>query len=124
MKRIIKITVVAFAIMSLASCIIQHQQTDPVSKDQTYRAIPLSGNYENQIDSTLIELTLEEKVGMLHGNSKFTTAGVERLGIPELTMIDGPLGIREEISRETWEPRGWTNDFATFYPAGGAIAAT
>lgn len=54
----------------------------------------------------------------------FANAGVKRLGIPELKMADGPLGVREEISRDNWAPAGWTNDFATYYPAGGALAAT
>lgn len=85
---------------------------------------PITRDREEEISNLVRKLTLEEKVGMLHGNSKFTTGGVKRLGIPELTMTDGPLGIREEISRDTWQPRGWTNDFATFYPAGGAVAAT
>ena len=69
-------------------------------------------------------MTLEEKIGMLHGNSMFTYGGVERLGIPELKMADGPLGVREEISRDSWSPAGLTNDFATYYPAAGALAAT
>ncbi|MCL4141981.1 UNVERIFIED_CONTAM: hypothetical protein GTU68_051479 [Idotea baltica] len=69
-------------------------------------------------------MTLEEKTGMLHGNSMFATKAVERLGIPELTMADGPLGVREEISQDSWTPAGWDNDFATYYPAGGGLAAT
>lgn len=84
----------------------------------------LSVKYETQIDQILSRLTLEEKVGMLHGNSMFATGGVPRLGIPELKMADGPLGVREEISRNNWSAAGWTNDFATYYPATGALAAT
>lgn len=105
------------ACMNVPSTSRAYEQVNP-------RATEITMNYEKKITDLIAQLTLEEKVGMLHGNSKFTTAGVERLGIPELTMTDGPLGIREEISRDTWQPRGWTNDFATFYPAGGAIAAT
>jgi beta-glucosidase len=81
-------------------------------------------NIDEQIDKLVAQMTLEEKIGMLHGNSMFTTAGVERLGIPELRMADGPLGVREEISRDSWKPAGLTNDFATYYPAAGALAAT
>lgn len=111
------------AILSLIAC--RNTTYSPSIKDDFgYRAIPINMEFEDEINELLAKLTLEEKVGMLHGNSKFTTSGVKRLGIPELTMADGPLGIREEISRDTWEPRGWTSDFATFYPAGGAIAAT
>ena len=80
--------------------------------------------FDAKIDSLIALMTLEEKIGMLHGNSMFATGGVERLGIPELKMADGPLGIREEISRDSWAPAGWDNDFATYYPAGGGLAAT
>lgn len=79
---------------------------------------------KDQIDALVGQMSIEEKIGMLHGNSMFTSGGVERLGIPELKMADGPLGIREEISRNSWAPAGWDNDFATYYPAAGALAAT
>lgn len=84
----------------------------------------LNSKYDVEIDKLISEMTLEEKIGMLHGNSMFSTGGVKRLGIPELKMADGPLGVREEISRDNWAPAGLTNDFATYYPAAGALAAT
>ena len=84
----------------------------------------ISSKYDAEINRLIAKLTLEEKVGMLHGNSMFATGGVPRLGIPELKMADGPLGVREEISRNSWAAAGWTNDFATYYPAAGALAAT
>ncbi len=79
---------------------------------------------DRKIDSLIALMSLEEKVAMLHGNSMFTSAGVERLGIPELKMADGPLGIREELHRDSWGPLGLTDDFATFFPAGGGLSAT
>lgn len=84
----------------------------------------LSSKYDAEIDKLISKMTLEEKIGMLHGNSMFSTGGVKRLGIPELKMADGPLGVREEISRDNWSAAGWDNDFATYYPASGALAAT
>lgn len=89
-----------------------------------YKGHPITTEYDAKIDSLIAQMTIEEKAGMLHGNSMFATKAVERLGIPELTMADGPLGVREEISRRSWKPAGWTNDFATYYPASGAVAAT
>jgi len=77
-----------------------------------------------KVEKILSELTLEEKISMLHGNSKFTIAGVERLGIPEWKMSDGPHGVREEINRHDWEPAGLDTDFSTYLPAGTALAAT
>lgn len=76
------------------------------------------------LDELIAQMTLEEKVHMLHGSGKFTSAGVERLGVPALTSTDGPLGVREEIQNDSWAPAGWDNDFATFFPAGGGLSAT
>ena len=76
------------------------------------------------IDQLVSDMTLEEKVHMLHGSGKFTSAGVERLGVPALTSTDGPLGVREEIQNDSWAAAGWDNDFATFFPAGGGLSAT
>lgn len=89
-----------------------------------YQGKPINHDYDAKIDSLIAQMTIEEKSGMLHGNSMFATKAVERLGIPELTMADGPLGVREEISRDSWAAAGWDNDFATYYPAGGGLAAT
>lgn len=80
--------------------------------------------HDEEINLLLSKMTLEEKIGMLHGQSMFATGGVERLGIPELKMADGPLGVREEISRDTWAPLGLDNDYATYYPAGSGVSAT
>src|SRR6185503_13428289 len=77
-----------------------------------------------KISSIIKKMTLEEKIGMLHGNALFSSGGVTRLGIPELTCDDGPLGVREEIKRFDWNSAGWTTDSATFLPNGSAIAAT
>jgi len=84
----------------------------------------LSSDFDVEIEKLISQMTLEEKIGMLHGNSMFANGGVPRLGIPELKMADGPLGVREEISRDSWKPAGLDNDFATYYPASGALAAT
>ena len=90
----------------------------------SYKGSPITHAYDTRIDSIVEQMTLEEKIGMLHGTSMFTTAGVDRLGIPELKMADGPLGVREEISRDSWAPLGADDDFATYYPAGAGLSAT
>ncbi len=80
---------------------------------------------EAKINQLIKKLTLEEKISMLHANSIFKTAGVPRLGIPGLSMDDGPLGVREELSSNGgWAPANLTTDSATFFPNGSAIAAT
>lgn len=79
---------------------------------------------EAKIDSIISILTLGEKVAMTHAQSKFSTKGVARLGIPEIWMSDGPHGVREEISWDSWENAGWTNDAITAFPALTCLAAT
>ena len=65
---------------------------------------------EKQIQSLINKMTLEEKVGLLHANSKFYVTGVKRMGIPEWALSDGPHGVRAEINRDNWAYSGWTND--------------
>jgi beta-glucosidase len=77
-----------------------------------------------KIDGIIKKMTLEEKIAMLHGNALFSSGGVKRLNIPELTYDDGPLGVRDEVLRFDWKSAGWTTDSATFLPNGSAIAAT
>jgi len=79
---------------------------------------------EEKIHSLISQMTLEEKVGLLHGNSKFYVSGVKRLGIPEWALSDGPHGVRAEINRHDWGYAGWTNDSSTCFPPGTALAAT
>ena len=83
-----------------------------------------SAEIERKVDSILPLLTLEEKVAMCHAQSKFSVPGVERLGIPEIWMADGPHGVRAEISWDSWDYAGWTNDSITAFPALTSLAAT
>jgi beta-glucosidase len=80
--------------------------------------------YEPVIDSILETMSLEDKINMLHGNGKFTSAGYEKAGLSEIAYTDGTTGIREELERHSWTPLKLTNDSATFFPTGTAVAAT
>jgi len=79
---------------------------------------------EQHVEYYLSQMTLEEKVKILHAQSKFSSAGVSRLGIPELWMTDGPHGIRTEVLWDKWHQAGWTNDSCTAFPALTCLAAT
>ena len=81
-------------------------------------------NIELRVEEYLSQMTLEEKVGILHAQSKFSSAGVPRLGIPELWTTDGPHGIRAEVKWDEWNQAGWTNDSCTAFPALTCLAAT
>src|SRR5665648_441225 len=80
--------------------------------------------YDKQIDGIISQMTIEEKVNMLHAKHMFVSSGVERLGIADMKYADGPFGIREELQPDGWMPLGWVNDKATFFPTGSALAAT
>ena len=79
---------------------------------------------EKRIDDALSRMTLEEKVKILHAQSKFSSAGVPRLGIPEVWCTDGPHGIRPEVLWDEWDQAGWTNDSCIAYPALTCLAAS
>ena len=79
---------------------------------------------EKKIDELLPQLTLEEKIAMVHAQSKFSSPGVPRLGIPEIWCTDGPHGIRPEVAWDQWKQAGWTNDSCTAYPALTCLSAT
>jgi beta-glucosidase len=79
---------------------------------------------KDRVEDALSRMTLEEKVAVLHAQSKFSSAGVPRLGIPELWMTDGPHGIRPEVLWDEWSQAGWTNDSCTAFPALTCLAAT
>lgn len=79
---------------------------------------------EEQVEALLQQLTLEEKIGMIHGAGLFRTKGVERLGIPPLYMSDGPMGVRAEFADNEWRSVGTTEDFVSYLPCNSAIAST
>lgn len=79
---------------------------------------------EQQIESLIQQMTLEEKIAMLHGKNMFSSSGVPRLGIADMEYADGPFGIREEMEPHSWNSLHLTTDSATFFPTGSALAAT
>lgn len=79
---------------------------------------------EQLIEKLLSQLTLEEKIGMIHGATLFRTAPVERLEIPGLSMSDGPMGVRGEYPDSEWRYLNRTDDFVTYLPCNSAVAST
>ena len=99
MKNKILYLTAALAFVAFASCKNNDQSADSDSNSvqKEYVGKEIDSEFDAEIDKLVAQMTLEEKIGMLHGNSMFTSGGVKRLGIPELKMADGPLGVREEI---------------------------
>lgn len=79
---------------------------------------------EQRIEDALSRMTLEEKIAIIHAQSKFSSPGVQRLGIPELWCTDGPHGIRPDVLWDEWDQAGCTNDSCTAFPALTCLAAT
>lgn len=114
-KHLILIGAVSLAFF--ASC----KQAD---KAQTPLYLDQSADIEARIDDAMARMTLEEKVAILHAQSKFSSAGVPRLGIPELWCTDGPHGVRAEVLWDEWDTAGWTNDSIVAFPALTCLSAT
>ena len=79
---------------------------------------------EQRVKDALSQMTLAEKCRLCYAQSKFSTPGVPRLGIPEVRYSDGPHGVRAEINWNDWGYAGWNSDSITAYPALTCLAAT
>ena len=106
------ITVVAFL-----ATLSAEGQTLPVYLDD-------SKPTEQRIDDALSRMTLQEKIRVLHAQSKFSAAGVPRLGFPDLWTDDGPHGVRPDVLWDEWDQAGQTNDSCVAFPALTCLAAT
>ena len=71
---------------------------------------------EENIQSLIAQMTLEEKVSLLAGADLWHTVPIERLGIPVLKVTDGPNGARGA--------EGSSGPTSACFPAGVALAAT
>jgi len=80
--------------------------------------------YKSEIEELVKQLTLEEKVSMLHGDGFFRHPGVERLGIPPFYYSDGPMGVRSDFQNDSWFPLGRDDDYVTYLPSNSAVAST
>ena len=93
-----------------------------IVKAQVY--LDPQASVEERVKDALSHMTTHEKIQLLHAQSKFTSAGVPRLGIRQLNMDDGPHGVREELEWNTWRAARWTNDSIVAFPSLTCLAAT
>ena len=95
----------------------------PLSAQKTVY-LDVNSPIEDRVTDALGRMTLKEKIAMIHAQSKFSSPGVPRLGIPEVWTTDGPHGVRPEVLWDEWNQAGWTNDSCIAFPALTALAAT
>lgn len=95
-----------------------------VSYAETPLYLDKSASIEQRVEDALARMTTAEKIAIIHAQSKFSSAGVARLGLTEVWTCDGPHGIRPEVLWDEWNQAGWTNDSCVAFPALSALAAT
>lgn len=111
-KKILTLTLMLCGVAAGAAA-----QTQPVYLDE-------SRGIEERVEDALKRMTLDEKIAVIHAQSKFSSAGVKRLGFPDLWTDDGPHGVRPDVLWDEWEQAGQTNDSCVAFPALTCLAAT
>jgi beta-glucosidase len=115
-----RLCLVAVIVMVLLATVMESQHA------QEPRPLYLDANQpiDARVENLLSRMTLEEKVSLVHADSKFTTAALSRFNLPRRWLSDGPHGVREDVGPDSWQPAGHTDDFASFMPALIGLAAT
>ena len=111
MKKILLTT------MALLATLTSGAQQTPVYLDE-------SKPIEERVEDALKRMTLDEKIAVIHAQSKFSSPGVKRLGLPDFWTDDGPHGVRPDVLWDEWVQAGQTNDSCVAFPALTCLAAT
>src|SRR6476659_5889678 len=114
--------IIALILLTLAACSFV-MSTSSHAQEQGAMYLDVNKPIDARVEDLLSRMTLEEKLALVHADSKFTSAAIPRLGIPRRWLSDGPHGVREDIGPDTWTPAGRTDDFSTCMPCGLAMAA-
>ena len=101
----------------LGTTLMAQAQTRPLYLDDTK---PI----EERVEDALKRMTLDEKIAVIHAQSKFSSPGVKRLGFPDFWTDDGPHGVRPDVLWDEWEQAGQSNDSCVAFPALTCLAAT
>ena len=112
--RIIRFTLLAAAAVMALTAMAQRV---PVYLDD-------NAPIEQRVEDALSRMTLDEKIAVIHAQSKFSSPGVKRLGLPDFWTDDGPHGVRPDVLWDEWEQAGQTNDSCVAFPALTCLAAT
>ena len=112
----------------ILSCILSAVAFATSQAQQTTNRLPIyldqTKSEEQRIDDAISRMTLAEKIRIIHAQSKFSSAGVPRLGFPDFWTDDGPHGVRPDVLWDEWEQAGQTNDSCVAFPALTCLAAS
>ena len=75
----------------------------------------------DRIQSIISQMTLEEKSALCTGASAWSTVPVERLGVPEMIVSDGPHGVRRVADIHSI---AFASLPATCFPTASCLAST
>ena len=107
-----------------SACVAGLVSLSPLQAQKLPTYLNESKSIEQRIDDALARMTLDEKIAVIHAQSKFSSPGVKRLGFPDLWTDDGPHGVRPDVLWDEWEQAGQTNDSCVAFPALTCLAAT
>ena len=108
----------------ITACVAGLVSLSPLQAQKVPVYLDESKPLEQRIDDALRRMTLDEKIAVIHAQSKFSSPGVKRLGFPDLWTDDGPHGVRPDVLWDEWEQAGQTNDSCVAFPALTCLAAT
>lgn len=127
LKLYLRQSLFVFCILGLFSCSKVANEKTKLAQESTGQLSQhpsRQATVESNVESMLAKLTLEEKVSLVHASGKFHINAIERVGIPEMWLSDGPHGVRHQINRHDWASAGWTDDHATYLPHLTSVAAS
>jgi len=108
--------------IGLSGC--DKEQKANITKQDLVQSEDRLATVEQDVETLLAKMTLAEKVSLAHASGKFHVNAIERVGIPEMWLSDGPHGVRHQIERHTWASAGWSDDHSTYLPHLTSVAAS
>ncbi|MGL1955739.1 MAG: glycoside hydrolase family 3 C-terminal domain-containing protein [Colwellia sp.] len=122
LKNTLLVSAVLALSVGLSACVNDTKIT--VTKQDIVLSKDRLATVEQDVEALLLQMTLPEKVSLTHASGKFHVNAIERVGIPEMWLSDGPHGVRHQIERHTWASAGWTDDYSTYLPHLTSVAAS